>query len=197
MFSQCTNVFNSKGDVMSKLLTDPHDSSRESNARSTAKMMGLVLILTIIISLLQPVTGQDRSKQVAEAGTKKVLAGQELNIADFTYKNIIERPLKSKLGDQKQKSFADHSKVILEAPLKSALVDLGQFDELKAAANLKISETKSPKAQAAAKDKNNPTVKPGDVKWHKDFQAACVASASSGKPVLHFQLLGKLDQRFT
>ena len=90
MFSQCTNVFNSKGDVMSKLLTDPHDSSRESNARSTAKMMGLVLILTIIISLLQPVTGQDRSKQVAEAGTKKVLAGQELNIADFTSRTLLK-----------------------------------------------------------------------------------------------------------
>ncbi len=187
---------------MSKLLTDPHTSGRrESNLRSTAKTMGLVLILTIIVSLLQPVTGQDRSKQVVETGTKKVLAGEELNIADFTFKNIIERSLKSKLGDQKKKSIADHSKLILEAPLKSALVDLGQFDELKAVANLtqepRTSETKSPKPQAAAKDKSNPTVKPGDVKWHKDFQTACVASVISDKPVLHFQLLGQLDQRFT
>ena len=44
---------------------------------------------------------------------------------------------------------------------------------------------------------NNPTVAPGLVNWHPDFETACVASRKSGKPVLLFHLLGQLNQRFT
>lgn len=36
-------------------------------------------------------------------------------------------------------------------------------------------------------------VAPGLVAWHADFAAACAAAESSGKPVLLFQLLGRLD----
>ena len=43
----------------------------------------------------------------------------------------------------------------------------------------------------------NPTVEPGKVKWHKSFADARAAAKESGKPVLHFQLMGRLDQRFT
>ena len=39
-------------------------------------------------------------------------------------------------------------------------------------------------------------VAPGLVRWHPDFEAACAASEQSGKPVLLFQLLGRLDQEF-
>jgi hypothetical protein len=42
----------------------------------------------------------------------------------------------------------------------------------------------------------NVKVKPGDVTWHSDFAAACEASKQSSKPVLFFQLLGKLDDQF-
>ena len=42
----------------------------------------------------------------------------------------------------------------------------------------------------------NPKVAPGKVAWHPDFASACAASRKSGKPVLHFQLLGNLDDRF-
>jgi hypothetical protein len=48
-----------------------------------------------------------------------------------------------------------------------------------------------------ASDSANPQVEPGKVIWHTDFAAACKASRHSGKPVLLFQLLGQLDQRFT
>jgi hypothetical protein len=43
----------------------------------------------------------------------------------------------------------------------------------------------------------NPTVEPGKVKWHKSFADACAASKQSGKPVLLFQLMGRLDHQFT
>ena len=43
---------------------------------------------------------------------------------------------------------------------------------------------------------SNPTVEPGKVKWHDDYDAACAASRKSGKPVLLFQMMGNLDDRF-
>lgn len=42
----------------------------------------------------------------------------------------------------------------------------------------------------------NPKVEPGKVRWHKDFAAACQAAGKSGKPVLLFQMMGKLDDQF-
>ena len=39
-------------------------------------------------------------------------------------------------------------------------------------------------------------VEPGDVRWHATPPAAEAASRDSGKPVLVFQLLGRLDERF-
>ncbi len=50
---------------------------------------------------------------------------------------------------------------------------------------------------AASSDKfRNPKVEPGKVRWRKDFKTACAASHKSGKPVLLFQMIGKLDDRF-
>jgi hypothetical protein len=54
--------------------------------------------------------------------------------------------------------------------------------------------TKTDPAQAAPAV-GNPRVRPGKVNWHPSFHAACEAS-HSGKPVLLFQMLGKLDEQF-
>ena len=43
---------------------------------------------------------------------------------------------------------------------------------------------------------NNPGVEPGRVEWHSSFADARVASAKSGKPVLLFHLMGRLDRQF-
>jgi hypothetical protein len=43
---------------------------------------------------------------------------------------------------------------------------------------------------------NTGRVRPGLVSWRPDFAAACRASAESGKPVLLFQMMGKLDKEF-
>ena len=42
----------------------------------------------------------------------------------------------------------------------------------------------------------NPKVQPGKVRWHAGFAAACAAARTSGKPVLLFQMMGKLDEQF-
>lgn len=45
-------------------------------------------------------------------------------------------------------------------------------------------------------DADNPRVRPGRVNWHEGFDAACAASDQSGKPVLLFHMMGRMDQRF-
>ncbi|HJZ57689.1 MAG TPA: hypothetical protein VKE74_22165 [Gemmataceae bacterium] len=52
-------------------------------------------------------------------------------------------------------------------------------------------------AAPANSDPDNPTVEPGKVKWHKTFEEAKAAAGKSGKPVLLFQMMGRLDQQFT
>jgi hypothetical protein len=42
----------------------------------------------------------------------------------------------------------------------------------------------------------NPKVEPGKIHWHDSFATACTASKTSGKPVLLFQMMGNLNQRF-
>jgi hypothetical protein len=63
--------------------------------------------------------------------------------------------------------------------------------------NLLVAATQAPanNSQAAAA-LENPKVAAGKVRWHHDFSAACTASQASGKPVILFQLMGNLDDRF-
>jgi hypothetical protein len=42
----------------------------------------------------------------------------------------------------------------------------------------------------------NPKVQPGKVRWHADLAEACKAASQSGKPVLLFQMMGRLDEKF-
>jgi hypothetical protein len=51
-------------------------------------------------------------------------------------------------------------------------------------------------AQESVCSTQNRSIKPGLVRWHKSFDEACLAAKSSGKPVLLFQMLGRLDQEF-
>lgn len=59
-----------------------------------------------------------------------------------------------------------------------------------------LAET-APAPRPVATDPDNPPVAPGKVTWHESFDAAKVAAARSGKPVLLFQLMGRLDRQFT
>ena len=85
---------------------------------------------------------------------------------------------------QQKAAARDVSKIAIERPTEE-LAARSSRESLKA----QLAE----KATAAV----NPSVEPGRVRWHSDFAAACAASRQSGKPVLLFQLLGRLDQRFT
>ena len=71
----------------------------------------------------------------------------------------------------------DHGKFTVELPAKRVLARTGS-------------------APAAPADFVNPKVDPGKVRWHADFAAACRAAARSGKPVLLFHMMGRLDEKF-
>jgi len=73
--------------------------------------------------------------------------------------------------DPAQEPGRDFGKALVELPLERALAP-------------------SPAPSAPRR------VPPGLVRWHADFEAACAAARSSGKPVLLFQLLGRLDEEF-
>lgn len=71
----------------------------------------------------------------------------------------------------------DHGKYTVELPAKRVLARTGA-------------------APAAPADFVNSKVEPGKVRWHADFAAACRAAAKSGKPVLLFHMMGRLDEKF-
>ena len=78
-----------------------------------------------------------------------------------------------------------------QAPTLALLRDVGKYVHIEPPAR-EIVATKS----ATVPTTDNPKVKPGLVKWHANFAKACEASKKSGKPVLLFQLMGKLDDQF-
>lgn len=43
---------------------------------------------------------------------------------------------------------------------------------------------------------DNSAVEPGRVAWHPSFEAARAVSKASGKPVLLFHMMGRLDKQF-
>jgi hypothetical protein len=76
-------------------------------------------------------------------------------------------------GDEKRPAKrADRGKEDIEVPIKQVL------------------------AARTAMSSDNPKVQPGLVRWHTDFGAACEAAKKSRKPVLLFQMMGKLDDQF-
>jgi len=76
-------------------------------------------------------------------------------------------------------AMKDFSKFVIELPAKDILAK----------------QTNAATVSSAEKFVN-PRVEPGKVRWHKTFTDACAAAKKSGKPVLLFQMMGKLDERF-
>jgi hypothetical protein len=52
------------------------------------------------------------------------------------------------------------------------------------------------RAATPSEANTNPKVQPGKVNWHPSFASARQAAEKSGKPVLLFQMMGKLDDQF-
>lgn len=59
-----------------------------------------------------------------------------------------------------------------------------------------LAERTVPSTSSPSLEFSNPKVQPGKVRWHKTLADACAAAKKSDKPVLLFQMMGNLDERF-
>jgi hypothetical protein len=86
------------------------------------------------------------------------------------------------VAPQQQQQRADKGKEEVEIPVKKRLADVGK----KMVERPMLDRLQPP-----------PEAKPAPkVAWHASFEKAVEAARTSGKPVLLFQLLGRLDEEF-
>jgi hypothetical protein len=119
----------------------------------------------------------------APAPAPVATAVKPFNPLDFT-KSRIEIPTQRLLAMQS----------IPGAPAPVVIRDAGK-GKIERPVETTVAKSTTPVADKGDKN-DNPKVEPGKVKWHKDFASACAASKKSGKPVLLFQMMGKLDEKF-
>ena len=111
--------------------------------------------------------------------------------ADVT-KRFVEAKLETALfqpvTSPEPRETNDETKMRIERPLEEVLETT----------SASVHDGRIEASRSAAADKPaNPRVRPGLVQWAKDFDTAVENGRRNGKPVLLFQLLGQLDQRFT
>ena len=131
-----------------------------------------------LASIAIPCSAQELSKSLIEGPLEALV---ESAIEDLEKDADVKTNL-AKLPQWLLKKEPDFSKFMIEATVES-LVE-------------KVTLSEPSELDTFTKD-DNPDCEPGLVSWHVDFEAACAASGNSGKPVMLFQLLGRLDQRFT
>lgn len=110
----------------------------------------------------------DLTKSGIEVPLKRIISGNEAS----------SNPAVPDRGERIAKMRADLSKLSIERPLKRVITEAAPVTPLK--------EERISKGR----------VKPGNVHWHDSMKSACAAASHSGKPVLVFQMMGKLDQEF-
>ncbi|HIA51152.1 MAG TPA: hypothetical protein EYN91_03555 [Candidatus Melainabacteria bacterium] len=119
-------------------------------------------------------------------------------------------------GSKRTVEMRDMSKGRIEMPLKGLFLDRfkAPVSKLEPAVTAKSVSTPAKEVSTPAKEVSSPAkdvparahkpalkpqqekVAPGKVHWHRAIQTAMDASKQSGKPVLLFQMMGHLDDRF-
>lgn len=100
---------------------------------------------------------------------------------------------------QKFQPRLDRGKLDVIEPQVEALLRAQHLARLAEAHRLAVAAATPAPAPAPAPKKDgfvNPKVEPGKVRWHASYAAAQEAAKKSKKPVLLFQLMGKLDDQF-
>lgn len=140
-------------------------------ARPTLNLPFLVLVSTVLVGV--PSTAQEKH------------AGSSVGSFPDVSKMRVELPIKGVL-----KGFQPLS-VPVPAPSSNLRITAQKLSKPALTAKTLGSTTKP-----ALKQPRNEKVEPGKVRWHKAIQTAMDASKESGKPVLLFQMMGHLDDRF-
>jgi len=118
----------------------------------------------------------------ALAGVALLAGGASVVTLDRGKRERIERSVHQVLNTAAPagRPDLDYSKTIVIEPPVKALVGAGT----------------APAPARPGADFVNPKVRPGKVRWHATFADAGAAARKSKKPVLLFQLMGKLDDQF-
>lgn len=124
-------------------------------------------------------------------------------------KSMIERPLETKITDPFAQPTARQFDRTRLAPVKKVMWKEVLFPSVDRSAPRHQMPARQPLPApkpmtytALESVGSKPTVvskskcKPGDINWHSNFEDACKASILSGKPVLLFQMMGNLDDKF-
>lgn len=111
----------------------------------------------------------------------KMFGGGMRDMRDMS-KMRVEFPVKGLLGKYREPVASEPT------PLKSSA--------RKEAAPVMPAKTVGSSQKPPSKQQPADKVEPGKVRWHKAIQTAMDASRQSGKPVLLFQMMGRLDDRF-
>lgn len=138
-------------------------------------------------------------------GEAETLELDDGTIADLS-KFRIERPVEelivgqTRTEDENQAVTMPHERSVSEADLSKSIIEL-PVEALVPASSQDFADS-TPESTANGQsttngEAENPKCTPGLVNWHPDFESACAASRQSGRPVMLFQLLGQLDERFT
>ncbi len=144
-------------------------------ARSALNLAFLALVSTVVVGV--PVTAQEKH------------TGNSVGSFPDVSKMRVELPIKGVLKGFQPLSFP----VAVPVPAPSSNLRITAQKVSKPTLPVKtLGSTTKP----ALKQPRNEKVEPGKVRWHKAIQTAMDASKASGKPVLLFQMMGHLDDRF-
>lgn len=149
--------------------------------------------ITLLAGGVATATGQENILvQPGQGGLKGVLQPVRRRIQpDFTKMKVIERPLQ---GIVRQTAPVAATLPNLKLPPR---LDIGKslVIERPLVALVKKASVPAP-AVAPTNAFINPKVQPGKVRWHATLEAAQAAAGKSRKPILLFQMMGKLDDQF-
>jgi len=132
--------------------------------------------LLILVAVCQDVQAQSPDSPPKRDVTKRM--------AQASLEHIISAPSSSRSLDQG-----------LRTPLATSRSSRTKAQSEAVKALVRAREPFSTSSEDSARAVN-PKVSAGKVKWHNDFSSALAASKTSGKPVLLFQMMGRLDDRF-
>jgi hypothetical protein len=122
------------------------------------------------------------------AGTASVVISQEKKTGiparlDRTKNELIERSTKGVVNQT-------------SAPNTARPLDVSKTLHIEPPVQTLVTKASAPAAATGGDQFVNPKVAPGKVRWHPTLAAACAAANKSKKPVLLFQMMGKLDDQF-
>jgi hypothetical protein len=140
-----------------------------------------------------PVSAEEAKKPAPKPDPRKMIIERPVKaLAADPRAELLEAAEKARAAERKAAVATERAKStpMPGAPLAAPASSTAEWT---AVAAPKAAESKSAAAKSVGE---NPTVEPGLVKWHTDFAAACKAAEKSGKPVLLFQMLGRMDRHF-